>query len=207
MSETDLQTLDRRLRAVERALTDGDRDDRSERTETARSAIDGPGYEERITELEARIEEIESSLRELESAMQAVRGYVGNVRSVNRNVEQRAALALSTAERIESRIADDRARERDQSTPERFRQQHESGSVRPEIGREQKNQSAPKESLQERKHERTLSRDEHPPESESSPQRQHRDWGLDDEKPPSTEEERSANDLPNSVLARIRKVL
>jgi hypothetical protein len=41
---------------------------------------------------------------ELEAATQALRGYVGNVRAVNRDIEQRADTALAKAESVESAL-------------------------------------------------------------------------------------------------------
>ena len=88
--------LDRRLRAVERALTDGDQD-------LARLE-DTAAITARIDELETRLEDLEDRLSELDAATQAVRGYVGNVRSVNDAVEQRADAALAAVDRLEARL-------------------------------------------------------------------------------------------------------
>lgn len=70
-----------RLRAVERALADG-------------------AY--RIDELDERTDTQDRRLAELEAAVLALRGYVGNVRAVNRRVEHRADAALSRVEALES---------------------------------------------------------------------------------------------------------
>jgi len=85
-----------RLDAVERTLGDCDADltelrDAAELTETT-------------DRLDARLDRIEDRVDELEAAVQALRGYVGNVRSVNRDVERRADAALATAERVERRV-------------------------------------------------------------------------------------------------------
>ena len=82
--------LDERLAAVERALTDGDHDltDLAAASETTA----------RLDALEDELETLDDRVAELEAATQALRGYVGNVRSVNEDVEQRAALALDKAE-------------------------------------------------------------------------------------------------------------
>jgi chromosome segregation ATPase len=82
--------LDERLAAVERALTDGDHDltDLEAASETTA----------RLDALEDEIETLDDRVAELEAATQALRGYVGNVRSVNEDVEQRATLALDKAE-------------------------------------------------------------------------------------------------------------
>lgn len=81
--------LEARLRAVERALVDGD----------------PPSSLETAVELAARVEQAEDRLDDLaerqlatEAAVQALRGYVGQVRSVNRDVERRADAALAAVE-------------------------------------------------------------------------------------------------------------
>lgn len=84
--------LAERLAAVERAITDeGPVADLSTAAERDR----------RVEDVTKRVEEIEARLDELEAATQALRGYVGSVRAVNEEVEQRADLALAIAERTE----------------------------------------------------------------------------------------------------------
>ena len=83
-NDPDRDSIERRLDAVERALTD---EEPLERTD-------------RIAELETRI-------AELEAAVQALRGYVGSVRAVNEEIEQRADRALRTAEAIERHVGPD----------------------------------------------------------------------------------------------------
>ena len=99
---TDVETLTERVRAVERAVTDGDHgfpavDELSE-------------LNERIDALEQRDESLDERTEELESATQALRGYVGNVRSVNERVEQRADAALAATDRLEQRLDASEAR-------------------------------------------------------------------------------------------------
>ncbi|WP_459192672.1 DUF7310 family coiled-coil domain-containing protein [Halosimplex sp. J119] len=96
MSERD---LDARLDAVERALTD-DETDLSELRASAEEAGDVADFESRLAELESRVDELEAGL-------QAVRGYAGNVRAVNREVERRASAALAKAETLEAAVDDD----------------------------------------------------------------------------------------------------
>lgn len=94
MPESDLAD---RLDAVERALTDDDTDLTDVRDRAALTAD--------IDRLEARIADLEATVEELEAAVDAVRGYAGNVRAVNRDVERRASAALAKAEALETALA------------------------------------------------------------------------------------------------------
>jgi hypothetical protein len=82
-------TLEERLAAVERALTDGEHD--------CEALAEGAATADRVSDLETDFEELTDRVAELEAATQALRGYVGNVRSVNEEVEQRADRALEAA--------------------------------------------------------------------------------------------------------------
>lgn len=93
MSERDLEA---RLDAVERALTDDDTD-LTDLRETADAVSEA-------SDLEARVADLESRVDELEAGLQAVRGYAGNVRAVNREVERRASAALAKAEALEATV-------------------------------------------------------------------------------------------------------
>lgn len=93
---SDVETLAERVRTVERAVTDGDH--------TFPAVDDIAELTERIDALERELEELEERTAELEGATQALRGYVGNVRSVNERVEQRADTALAATERLERRL-------------------------------------------------------------------------------------------------------
>jgi hypothetical protein len=107
MSERD---LDARVEAVERALTDGDTD----LTELREAG----GVADDLHSLEDRLDAVESRLDELEAGLEAVRGYAGNVRAVNREVERRASAALAKAETVEAAVESDgcrRDRPRDRS--------------------------------------------------------------------------------------------
>jgi uncharacterized coiled-coil protein SlyX len=89
-------TLERRIEALERAVTEGDHD---------LSALAAEGEQaDRLDDLEARLDDLEDRVAELDAATQALRGYVGNVRSVNRDVEKRADAALAKAEALESTV-------------------------------------------------------------------------------------------------------
>ena len=94
---SDEEGLNRRLRAVERSLTDGDHDVDALREAGATA--------DRIEDIESRLGDVEDRVAELEATTQALRGYVGNVRSVNEDVEQRANAALGAVERLEDRLA------------------------------------------------------------------------------------------------------
>lgn len=78
----DRDGFERRLEAVERALSEDEPVDRADR----------------LDDLEARV-------AELEAAVQAVRGYVGSVRAVNEEIEQRSELALWTARAVRRHVA------------------------------------------------------------------------------------------------------
>ena len=99
---SDHDALDERLRAVERALTDAD--DLTDLRETADLARE-------LERLSARLDDAEDCLDELDAATQALRGYVGNVRAVNRSVERTADAALAKAEALESADGDFENRE------------------------------------------------------------------------------------------------
>lgn len=83
-TDHDRESVERRLAAVERAL-----------------ATDEPlEYADRLDDLEGRVVE-------LEAAVQALRGYVGSVRAVNDDIEQRADLALRKATALERHVGGD----------------------------------------------------------------------------------------------------
>jgi len=90
----DEDALERRLEAVERTLADGDHD-----VEALREAAD---VRERVERLESTVADLRERADDLDAATQALRGYVGNVRSVNRDVERRADAALAAVDRLES---------------------------------------------------------------------------------------------------------
>jgi len=87
--------LEERVAALEHAVTDGEGDPAA----LAEAAV----TVERVEDCEATLEDIADRVAELEAATQALRGYVGNVRSVNREVEERADLALSRVEALTGR--------------------------------------------------------------------------------------------------------
>jgi uncharacterized coiled-coil protein SlyX len=89
-------SLEERLDAVERALTDGEYGPADLSEAAAREA--------RLDDADARLDDLEERVAELEAATQALRGYVGTVRSVNREVEETAEAARATADRVERRL-------------------------------------------------------------------------------------------------------
>lgn len=90
--------LRERVDALERAVTDTD-------CEFTALTADAEAVK-RLEAVETRLDDLEDSVAELEAATQALRGYVGNIRSVNRDVEQRADTALSKAEAVEAALSD-----------------------------------------------------------------------------------------------------
>ena len=80
-SDHDRDSLSRRLDAVERALS-----------------------EEEPLERADRLDDLETRVAELEAAVQAIRGYVGEVRAINEDVERRADRALRKAEAVERNV-------------------------------------------------------------------------------------------------------
>jgi len=93
---TDVETLEQRVRTVERALTDGDHE--------LPAVEELAELSERVEAVETEVAELRERTDELDAATQALRGYVGNVRSVNERVEQRADTALAATERLERRL-------------------------------------------------------------------------------------------------------
>jgi hypothetical protein len=93
-----MDELEARIEALERAVTEGDHD-------LSELATEGE-TRERLAAVEAELGDLADRVAELEAATQALRGYAGNVRAVNRDVEQRADAALAKAESLESAIAD-----------------------------------------------------------------------------------------------------
>lgn len=87
-NDHDRDSLQRRLEAVERALS-----------------------EEEPLERADRLDELEARVAELEAAVQALRGYVGSVRAVNEDVESRADRALRKAAALERHLASSPAHE------------------------------------------------------------------------------------------------
>ena len=92
----DSETLSERVDAVERAVTEDE--------QTLPEASTVAELAPRVDDIEDRQANIEERVTELEAATQALRGYVGSVKSVNEDVEQRADAALAAVDRLEDRI-------------------------------------------------------------------------------------------------------
>ncbi|SNZ12973.1 hypothetical protein SAMN06269185_2000 [Natronoarchaeum philippinense] len=92
---TDIDAVDERLRAVERAVADGDAD---------ADLVDPTG------ELTERVDDLESTTAEIEAGLQAVRGYVGEVRSTDDDLAARADAALAAVDDAEDGLDDIRER-------------------------------------------------------------------------------------------------
>lgn len=88
--------LAERVEALERTVADGEFDP----DQTGSHAE----LQDRLSALEDRLDTVEDRIEELDAATQALRGYVGNIRSVNEDVEQRADAALAKAEALESTL-------------------------------------------------------------------------------------------------------
>ncbi|WP_440766810.1 DUF7310 family coiled-coil domain-containing protein [Natronorubrum sp. DTA7] len=93
---SDIERIDQRLSAVERAVVDGDVE--LDRLDDLAAVI------EDVERLETRLEEHERRLAELEGSVDAVTGLVGNVETVNEGVERQADAAIAAVDRLEYRI-------------------------------------------------------------------------------------------------------
>ena len=91
----ELDELDERLTAVERAFTDGD---------GGGTAASGNADGAALADLRERLDDLESQVTDLDAATQALRGYVGNARSVDRDIERRADAALAKVESLEAQL-------------------------------------------------------------------------------------------------------
>lgn len=93
---TDIERLDERLTAVERAVVDGDYE-LDELADVAALADD-------VERIESRLDELEERVADVEARSEALGGFVSNVRSVNEDVEQQADSAIAAVDRLEARI-------------------------------------------------------------------------------------------------------
>lgn len=89
--------LDERLRAVERALVDG---------EPPESFADAAELAARVDGIEDRLDELAEQVLVQEAAVQALRGYAAHVRERDGDAERRADAALARVEALEARLDD-----------------------------------------------------------------------------------------------------
>lgn len=101
-------TLEARLSAVERAVTD------------ERSTVQRPDVTDRLDEIESRI-------RDLEAATQALRGYVGDVKARDDRVERRADAPLTDISQQRPREHGNSVSSRPPTRPERSVSDSENG--------------------------------------------------------------------------------
>jgi chromosome segregation ATPase len=92
---TDERELRERLRAVERAVVDGD---------APESLAEAGDLAARLDRVEENVDDLAERTLALEAAVQALRGYAGEVRRVDREVEARADAALAAVEALEARL-------------------------------------------------------------------------------------------------------
>jgi chromosome segregation ATPase len=87
-------SLEERVRAVERAVTDG---------ETSVAALaDAASVHERLADIESRLDALESRTDALDATVQSLHGYVGEIEAVNEDVARRADAARAAVERLEA---------------------------------------------------------------------------------------------------------
>jgi TolA-binding protein len=86
-------TLEERLRAVERAVTDGEA--------SVAAVADAASVHERLDEFETRLDALEKRTDALDATVQSLHGYVGEIESVNEDVARRADAARAAVERLE----------------------------------------------------------------------------------------------------------
>ncbi|NUB90471.1 hypothetical protein HTZ84_15645 [Haloterrigena sp. SYSU A558-1] len=94
----DIDRIDHRLAAVERAVIDGDYE--------VDELVDLATLTETVDRLETRVDEQERRLAALEAETESLTGFVDNVESVNDDVERQAATAVATVDRLEDRIGE-----------------------------------------------------------------------------------------------------
>lgn len=87
------EDIDRRLRTVERALTDAD----TEVPDLSGAAA----VHERLDAFEATVDDLTERLDALDATVQSLHGYVGELEAVNDRVERRADAARAAVERLE----------------------------------------------------------------------------------------------------------
>jgi chromosome segregation ATPase len=115
---TDVERLAERVDTIERAIGDG--------THEFPAIEELSQLTDRIETIEKRLDRLEEQTTELDGATQALRGYVGNIRSVNERIEQRADAAMAATDRIERELK--RRAENEQQRHERATESTVSGA-------------------------------------------------------------------------------
>jgi hypothetical protein len=90
-------TLNERIEAVERALTDG---------EAAEGLPEAGEMDDRLREVEGTVADLDDRLSELEAAVQALRGFAGGIDAIDESVERRANAAIARVERLERELSE-----------------------------------------------------------------------------------------------------
>jgi hypothetical protein len=85
-------SLDERVDAIERALTDG---------EAVEGLPEAGRVDARVEAVEESVADLDDRLSELEAAVQALRGFAGGIDAVDEAVERRANAAIARVERLE----------------------------------------------------------------------------------------------------------
>lgn len=85
-------SLDARLRAVERAVTDGEA--------SVADLSDAAAVHDRLDALERELAELTERVDALDTTVQSLHGYVGEIEHVNERVERRADAARAAVERL-----------------------------------------------------------------------------------------------------------
>ncbi|CQH48465.1 uncharacterized protein HHUB_1420 [Halobacterium hubeiense] len=86
--------LDERLRAVERAMTDGDA--------AVSDLSEAAAVHDRLDDVEAELADLAERLDALDATVQSLHGYVGDLEAVNERVQRRADAAREAVERLEA---------------------------------------------------------------------------------------------------------
>jgi len=95
---TTVDQVEQRLAAVERTVVDGDHD--WDKLSDAAAVVG------RLEDLESQIQDLEQRIAVLEGRSESFESYIGNVDTVNENVEQRADMAIASVDRLERQLVE-----------------------------------------------------------------------------------------------------
>lgn len=116
------EDLAERLRAVERAVTDGDA--------AVRDLSDAAAVQDRLDELAGELDALVERVDALDATVQSLHGYVGELEAVNERVQRRADAARAAVERLE----DDRQQPPSATAPDSGRADRTPGDAGDENG-------------------------------------------------------------------------